>query len=295
MVQTEINHFCEQKASIKQSMKLKAEAKQATRIIESDSRRIVHFIFNPNNCEAKVTPFTRKLKLFLEGDLEAFEAEEHAQLEKYLESYVDEALDDNEKFPVIYEKNDFYELELNDMDHIAFAVADNPFFKMDTEKYYPECVVMNNEGEILAHLSADKRIDNESFPSLKYKQGFRDEMMRVNDDRKIEMRLSEFKDSGLQVLFFIRSNDLRKERDIIEGAYKEAWYRVQNETTSQTIDYKKIDKLGVPDDYNETKEDVEEGQNDRNELIYIIGRVYRDQRQKKRDPKWVYERYNQHV
>lgn len=37
--------------------------KEATRVIESTSRRIVHFIFNPN-VTIKESPFTRKVRLF---------------------------------------------------------------------------------------------------------------------------------------------------------------------------------------------------------------------------------------
>ena len=54
----------------------------------------------------------------------------------------------------------------------------------------------------------------------------------------------------------------------------------------------KIDKLEVPDDYQETPEETEEdAKPQRNELIYIVGRVYRDERVKRKQPQWVYERY----
>lgn len=60
-----------------------------------------------------------------------------------------------------------------------------------------------------------------------------------------------------------------------------------------------IKKLEVPEDYKETVEGEDEDQPSvRNELVYIAGRVYKedvDQRTKKahKTPKWIYERYNQ--
>ena len=82
----------------------------------------------------------------LADELESFEQTEREKLEKYLENYVDESLEEGEKYPVVYEKNNFYELELNQVDNVAFGVADNPFFKMQIDKYYPEALVLNKDG-----------------------------------------------------------------------------------------------------------------------------------------------------
>lgn len=245
----EMQSLSDSKQLIKHQNKEVAQKKEATRVIESNSRRVVHFVFDP--CQhTKVTPFTRKFKLMLENDLDTFEREEHDKFEKYLENFVDETLDDNDHYPVIYERNDFYELELYTMNHISFSVADNPFFKLDTEKYYPEALVLSKDGTIIAHLGAGRPAQPlTACPSLKYKHSFRDERMRVNDDRKIEMQLSEFKEPGMQVIFLVRSYDLRSEKDMPEDTYDQAWFRLQNETTSQTLDYTKIKKLEVPEDY----------------------------------------------
>lgn len=58
--------------------------KEATRVIESKSSRIVHFIFNPNTTN-KITSFSNKLKLMLEGNLEDYEKDEHEKFERFLE------------------------------------------------------------------------------------------------------------------------------------------------------------------------------------------------------------------
>ena len=107
-------------------MTAKASAREATRFIESESQRVVHFVFNPMS-SCKITPFTRKFKLLMDGELEDFERDEHEKFENYLKNYIDETLEENEPYPIVFEKNEFYDLELNAIKHIAFSVADSPF------------------------------------------------------------------------------------------------------------------------------------------------------------------------
>lgn len=95
----EMSKLSIEKQNIKESMKSKAAQREATRVIESTSRRIVHMVFNPKNL-VKVTPFTRKLKLLMEDDLDAFETEEHEKFEAYLEKFIDETLEEGEHNPV---------------------------------------------------------------------------------------------------------------------------------------------------------------------------------------------------
>lgn len=180
------------KTQIKEAIKNKAALKEATRVIESTSRRIVHFVFNPKQ-KCKVTPFIKKLNLMLSGDLDQFETEEHEKFDAYLDRFIEEQLDEGEHNPVTYEDNEYYDLELQGINHVSFAVANNPFFKVDTEKYFPQAMVVNAEGEILAKLGGNEVCEH-SFKSLAARANFRDDKIRVNDDRKIEMQLDEFTD-----------------------------------------------------------------------------------------------------
>jgi hypothetical protein len=41
---------------------------------------------------------------------------------------------------------------LNSISNVSFAVADNPFFKNEIAKYYPEAIVLNAQGDILAYI-----------------------------------------------------------------------------------------------------------------------------------------------
>jgi hypothetical protein len=45
------------------------------------------------------------------------------------------------------------------------------------------------------------------------------------------MSLDEFTEPGTQIIFFVRSNDLRKATDVHENTFDEAWFRFQNEQT----------------------------------------------------------------
>jgi hypothetical protein len=47
----------------------------------------------------------------------------------------------------------------------------------------------------------------------------------VNDDRKIELVLDDFTEPGTQIIFFVKSFDLRKVQGIPEKAFDEAWFR----------------------------------------------------------------------
>ncbi len=84
----------------------------------------------------------------LAGDLEQHELEEAEKFEAYLDKFVEETLQEDEPYPITYEDNQYYELELNQIKSISFAVSNNPFFKLETEKYYPEAIVVNSNGDI---------------------------------------------------------------------------------------------------------------------------------------------------
>ena len=89
----------------------------------------------------------------LEGPevLDAFEKQEAEKFEEYVSAIQQE--DENPINPVVYPKNEFYELELKSLHRLAFAVADNPFLKSDVAKYYPEIHVVQSDGEVVATIN----------------------------------------------------------------------------------------------------------------------------------------------
>jgi hypothetical protein len=60
------------KENISKAYESMLQRKAKIRRIESVNERTVHFLFNPN-VPCKITPFTRKYKRFLEGNLKEFE------------------------------------------------------------------------------------------------------------------------------------------------------------------------------------------------------------------------------
>jgi len=98
----------------------------------------------------------------------------------------------------------------------------------------------------------------------------------------------------------VRTFDLRKEKEMPENLHGDAWFRLQNEQTSQTLDYTKIRKIPDPDDYVEGNPEDEgmeidaEERKTRNELVYLAGRIYCETG-KNGAHKWIYEKWNQLV
>lgn len=63
-------------------------------------------------------------------------------------------------------------------------------------------------------------------------ENFRDDKLRINDDRKVRLTLSDFKDRrDMMILLTVRSNDL-KGVAADSSFFKQAWFRLQNEDTN---------------------------------------------------------------
>lgn len=121
-----------------------------SRQIESKDKRTVHFLFNAN-VETKISPFARKLKTYLEGNLPEFEEEEKEKFTEFLNKVINDDLEQGESNPVIFGPMPYFCCELSGgINRLSFSTADDPFCKIAVPKYYPECVVINKEGKVLA-------------------------------------------------------------------------------------------------------------------------------------------------
>ena len=69
---------------------------------------------------------------------------------------------------------------------------------------------------------------------------FRDDKLRINDDKKIRMDLESLRSTSIMIVCTVKTYDLRKEKAIKEGAFDNAWFRLQNEDTNQSLDYTNI-------------------------------------------------------
>ena len=150
---------------------------------------------------------------------------------------------------------------------------------------------------------------------------FRDDHLKINDDRKVRVTLSDFKDRrDMMILLTVRMNDL-KGMNADKTQYDKAWYRLQNEDSNQTLDHSYIDKVKVdngieedPEAENEANNEESEGEDAgaKKETIFLAGRLYREDIELPRDldegpasdgeerptkykTKWIYERWNKVV
>jgi hypothetical protein len=79
------------------------------------------------------------------------------------------------------------------------------------------------------------------------------------------------------------------------GEFDRAWYRLVNQDTSQTLDYKQIKDVKSPDSPADGDAPAEEGGADgdastaKKSFTYVAGRIYFDHRGNGR---WVYEQFN---
>ena len=121
---------------------------------------------------------------------------------------------------------------------------------------------------------------------------FRDDHLKINDDRKVRVTLSDFKDRrDMMILLTVRMNDL-KGMNADKTQYDKAWYRLQNEDSNQTLDHSYIDKVkeenGIEEDPEaENEANNEESENEdagpKKETIFLAGRLYREDIELPRD------------
>ena len=302
-------------------MVAKNARREKSRAIESADRRIVHFIFDPQQPVEK-TPFAQKFSQLMAGAAELAEAEESLQraCDEYIDKVENEQLDpEGDPYPFKFDKNEFRELELKDLQRLSFAVADNPFIKADVEKFYPEIHVISGDGEVLATINPTTK-SSDAFGASMFCDNFRDDKLKINDDRKVKLTLSDFRDKDTMILLTVRAFDLAGEK-VDPAQYREAWFRLQNEDTNQSLDYEYVRKVNLPEGWEEEAEAAGEGEEGeeagaeeagkkpRNELIYLAGRLFREEipegkagadgRGSPRSPrgqhKWVYERWNKAI
>ncbi len=92
------------------------------------------------------------------------------------------------------------------------------------------------------------------------------------------------------ILLTVRCVDMRKAPPKA-GEFDRAWYRLVNEDTNQSVDYKNIKTIEKPEGFDEDAPvNVEEGEAPpaRVELTYVAGRIYLDES----TGRWVYEQLN---
>lgn len=279
-----------EKDPIKARVRDGLQAREKSRAIESKDKRVVHFLFS-TGLPTKVSPFARKYERFLDGSLANFEAAEREKFAGYAERLAGEQLEDGETNPVVYGDMPFFHCDLTgNLQGLSFSTADDPFYKTSESKYYPEAVVYNTQGQILARVNPDCRSSAEYHMS--FSDDVRDNVLKINDDRKIQISFNEIREPGTMILLTVRQF-VPKDGRVIgkEGEFDRAWFRLSNEETNQTLDYCMINKVELPEDYQEViaNEEDEEAPPFRNTLTYIAGALFLDT--SRDSPQWVFESY----
>ena len=128
-------------------------------------------------------------------------------------------------------------------------MADNPFVKADVEKFYPEIHVISGDGRVLATINPTLK-SNDKFGASMFCDNFRDDKLKINDDRKVKITLSDFEDKDTMILLTVRSFEPQGKKPD-PANYREAWFRLQNEDTNQSIDYTYVRKVEVPEGWDD--------------------------------------------
>lgn len=90
------------------------------------------------------------------------------------------------------------------------------------------------------------------------------------------------------LLLTVKCFDLRRNPPK-EGEFDRAWFRVINEDTNQTVDYKKIKEIEKPEGFDEDAPIDEENEDYSSKpfITYVAGRIFLEA-----SGRWVYESYN---
>ena len=62
----------------------------------------------------------------------------------------------------MYDNSPFFICELTSLNRISFGVADDPFYKSERSKYYPEAVLISARGKIKARINPMNK-ENEKY------------------------------------------------------------------------------------------------------------------------------------
>ena len=124
---------------------------------------------------------------------------------------------------------------------------------------------------------------------MSYLDDIRDPVLKVNDDKKIQIQLGGIRDPGTLIVLCIREFDNTGKPAVKETEYDRAWFRLSNEETNQTIDYSIISKIEKPEEYVESipNDDDEDAAPTRNDLTYVHGILYLESGEG--GNKWVFE------
>ena len=139
-------------------------------------------------------------------------------------------MEEGEINPIVFDEAIYPIYNVNTFNKIAFATADNPFYKPERNKYFPEVVIVDGEGNIKARMNPQNPEENTDF-GLSFHDDFRDQKLKMNDDKKIKLNLSKIWGDDVMVLFLVKTYDLSANPPA-EGEFGRSMFRLLNEDTN---------------------------------------------------------------
>jgi len=196
------------KKDVKQSIMMRAKSRQ----IESNDKRVVHFLFKPGDdkVKSKISPFLRKYGQYKEGTMNDDESKEKEAFDEHVAKILADEFDPaQDKYPIEYADMENFHCEITPVAKItklSFSTADDPFYKASMPKYYPEAIIVDKDGKELGRVNPDNRNMNQL--GMSYNDDIRDPVLKINDDRKICISLNGIKEPGTMIFLTVRENDL---------------------------------------------------------------------------------------
>jgi hypothetical protein len=238
---------------------------------------------------SRISPFARKYQKFLDGTMNSTEEEEKEKFDGYVGRLISEELEDGETNPILYGEMPYFHCELTGLTRLSFSTADDPFYKTSVPKFYPEAAVFNQAGELLGRVNPTNAKSSEF--SMNYLDDIRDPILKINDDRKIQIQLGGIREPGTVIVLCVKEFDNAGKPAPKEGEFDRAWFRLANEETNQTIDYSMVNKIDKPEEYVESipNDDDEDAPPMRNDLTYLHGILYLEAHDS--GNKWVFESF----
>ena len=93
----------------------------------------------------------------MNGTLTQKREEEKKAFEDYVEKMAKDELTPEDENPIKYEDNPYHTFEMGNMSALSFSTADDPFYKAPVSKYFPEAIVLDSYGEIIARVGPNCR------------------------------------------------------------------------------------------------------------------------------------------
>lgn len=139
-------------------------------MIENPTKRIINFMF-VNPFPVILNEFSNRFRKMIDNKLDHYIADIDERINSYLDKIRNDEIDEEEleqsPYPISFSLSPHLTFEISNIGRISLATSDDPFFKVlpHHQKYFPEMVCYNKNGEIVEQINGD------TYESLKDNNG----------------------------------------------------------------------------------------------------------------------------